>query len=549
MGRMAADAQNSPKPLIYVSYAWGDKTDAGKEREQIVDELCEALEKYDGIKVGRDKSRQRFGDSIEGFAAEIATADIIFAVVSKKYLRSYHCMVEELHQAFRRVDCNRKEFGEKVYLVLLDEAEPDINVSLDLIDHWDRLSQERHSKLRRTDPGKTKSPHGWASLENIVAMKSCIVDMLSALTDPVMPRGYDQITLNDFQELRDLIHRRLKERRQWREDRSGFIPEIDEGSLNEPKPDGSGVNHQFLALVFERGEDLVDDPNWSQRECPWEVRSYKWESRLFTRHQGGYLTVDLQADIGSYLVAKQGLNTSLSTDTRPSTFRDLLQAAVSWMNTQYTPCVLELFVPTELLLFDWSAIRISGRSEYDDDEYLFEQHPYVLRSLERFGDAGLASRLREMPFKYQALAAGNGRWIAGKAAVDLTKLKESETKPELVALKCICPLDANPRNRLLWHRRVVEAMLPLALWWRAPDPMSEDERTTHLDGFYKGLLSGHNDADPVPKDCHHLEKLPRLRREAISQPLTKDLVLLLDHPDRHPWTQSGQPKGSSLHSV
>jgi hypothetical protein len=26
-------------------------------------------------------------------------------------------------------------------------------------------------------------------------------------------------------------------------------------------------------------------------------------------------------------------------------------------------------------------------------------------------------------------------------------------------------------------------------------------------------------------------------------------VLLLDRPDRHPWTQSGQPKGSSLHSV
>ena len=209
MGPMPADARNTQKPLVYVSYAWGDETDAGKEREQIVDELCDALEKYDGIKVGRDKSRQKIGDSIEGFAAEIAKADIMVAVVSKKYLRSYHCMVEELHQTFRRVDCNRKEFGEKVCLVLLEDAEPDINVSLDLIEHWDRLSQERHSKLRRTDPGKTKSPHGWTSLANIEAMKSCIVDMLSALTDPVMPRGYDQMTLNDFQELRGLIRTRL----------------------------------------------------------------------------------------------------------------------------------------------------------------------------------------------------------------------------------------------------------------------------------------------------------------------------------------------------
>ncbi|MFZ0407625.1 MAG: hypothetical protein WAM11_05890, partial [Cyanobium sp.] len=72
--------------MVYVSYAWGDDTDAGKERELIVDELCEALEKYDGIKVGRDKRRQEIGDSIEGFAADIAKAEIVIAVISKKYL-------------------------------------------------------------------------------------------------------------------------------------------------------------------------------------------------------------------------------------------------------------------------------------------------------------------------------------------------------------------------------------------------------------------------------------------------------------------------------
>ena len=72
MGRMPVDAQRALKPLVYVSYAWGDDTEAGKERERIVDELCEALEKYDKIIVRRDKRRQEIGDSIEGFAAEIA---------------------------------------------------------------------------------------------------------------------------------------------------------------------------------------------------------------------------------------------------------------------------------------------------------------------------------------------------------------------------------------------------------------------------------------------------------------------------------------------
>ncbi|MCE2838376.1 MAG: TIR domain-containing protein [Cyanobium sp. 49614_E6] len=545
---MAADAQNSPKPLVYVSYAWGDETNAGREREQIVDELCQALEKYDDIIVGRDKRRQKIGDSIEGFAADIARAEIILAVISKKYLRSYHCMVEELYQAYCRSFSRKEEFNKKVCLLLLDDAIDDINVSQELIDHWLDFEQELNSKLLQIDPDKN-SRDGWESLKHIQAMKSLMIDMLSALTDSVMPRGYKQIKRNDFQELRDLIRRRLNEWYQWRDDRSGFIPEIEEGSANGSQFEGNDLKQQFLALVLERGQKLVDDPKWAEKECPWEVRNYKWESLLFNTQQGRYLTVDLQADIGSYLVAKQTVNTSLSTATECSTFGDLLQAAVSWINKHSSACVLELFVPTELLLFDWSAIKISGRSEYAGDECLYEQHPYVLRSLDRFSDANLSSRLKQMPLKYRALAAGNGRWIAGDSAVSRTMLKESETKPEFVALKCISHLDTDPLNRLRWHRSVVEAMMPLALWWRDQQENCQDDFTSHLDLFYKGLLSGHNDADPVPKDCHHLEKLPCLRREAISQPLTKDLVLLLDRPDRHPWAHSSLPHGSSNRSV
>jgi hypothetical protein len=457
-------------------------------------------------------------------------------------------MVEELYQAYCRSFSRKEEFNKKVCLLLLDDAIDDINVSQELIDHWLDFHQELNFKLLQIDPDKN-SRDGWEKLKHIQAMNSLMIDMLSALTDSVMPRGYKQIKRNDFQELRDLIRRRLNEWRQWRDDRSGFIPEIEEGSANGTQFEGNDLKQQFLALVLERGQKLVDDPKWAEKECPWEVRNYKWESLLFNPQLGRYLTVDLQADIGSYLVAKQTVNNSLSTATECSTFGDLLQAAVSWINKHSSACVLELFVPTELLLFDWSAIKIPGRSEYDDDECLYEQHPYVLRSLDRFSDANLSSRLKQMPLKYRALAAGNGRWIAGDSAVSRKMLKESETKPEFVALKCISHLDTDPLNRLRWHRSVVEAMMPLALWWRDQQENCQADLTSHLDLFYKDLLSGHNDADPVPKDCHHLEKLPCLRREAISQPLTKDLVLLLDRPDRHPWAHSSPPHGSSNRSV
>jgi hypothetical protein len=97
------------QPLVYVSYAWGDDTAAGLEREEIVDSLCGAF-RQDGLEVGRDKRRQKFGDSIERFAADIARADLVLLVVSKKYLRSYHCMVEELLQIYGRCYRSREEF-------------------------------------------------------------------------------------------------------------------------------------------------------------------------------------------------------------------------------------------------------------------------------------------------------------------------------------------------------------------------------------------------------------------------------------------------------
>jgi hypothetical protein len=558
MRRMSADAEKILKPLVYVSYAWGeDDTDAGRELERIVDELCDALEKYDGIIVGRDKRRQEIGDSIEGFAADIARADIVLAVVSRKCLRSYHCMVEELHQAYRRTNYAREEFRKKACLLLMDDGRPDIHVSQDLIDHWLELYEEMNSRLQQSDAGKTKSPHAWAALENIKEMKSRMFDMLSALTDTVMPRGYAEITRNDFEELRDLIRRRLEEWRRWREDRSGLIPGIDEGSLEAAKTDAEKPPQQFLALVLERGVDLVDDPDWAHRECPWEVRSYRWESLLFTPQQGSYQPVDLQADISPYLIADGNVGASTSTGDQRSSFRDLLQAAVKWIDKQQSAAlVLELFVPTELLVFDWSSIKIPGRSEYDDDECLYAWHPYVLRSVDRFREDRLRSGRSQLQLKYEALSAGRGRWIAGLAAANPDVLKESVIKPELVALKCLATLNPEPLMRLRWHRRVVEAMMPLALWWRCRDDGSEDGRQKHeaelrehLDQAYEGLLSGHNDGDQVQRDCHHLEELPRLRRGAISNPLTRDLVLLVDHPDRHPWPQPDQPQGSSVRSA
>lgn len=535
---MPAEVPRPGDPVVYVSYAWGDESD---ERERIVDQLCEALQCHHGIVVRRDKRRQRIGDSIEDFAADVGRADVVLAVVSAKYLRSYHCMVQELLQLFTRCHYRRQEFRKRVCLLLLEDGSEDIDVSQPLIDHWREFCRDEKSRLEQLDPDRSGSRHSWDALDDIKMLQKRMKDMLSALADSVMPRGYEEICRDEFLEVRHLVLRRLQEWHQWRQgDSGGLIPTMEAGVSEGPSAEiqRERANDHFLALVLQWGEVLVDDPAWWRHERPWEFRSYRWESLLFTPQESGYQPVALGADLGSRVVATAGLGAAVSGLEKPSTIQELLQAAVQWMDRQEEPCSLELFVPTELLLLDWSMVLVSGKSEYDEDEHLFERHPYVLRSVDRFRDERLASQRKQLLLKYSQLAAGAGKWIACPVASDFTKLKERGLIPEHVGLKHMAPLHSDPSSRLQWHRRVVEAMVPLAVWWRDREPLAETDRRSHLDAGYGALLAGHQDGDPVPRDCRHLEKLPQRRHTLISQPPTKGLVLLLDHPERHPWSRS-----------
>ncbi len=538
---MPSDIRPNHQALVYVSYAWGDDTPEGMEREKIVDQLCEVLYSHDRINVGRDKRRLEIGDSIEAFAADIARADLVLAVVSSKYLRSYHCMVEEMYKVYLRTGYCWPEFQKKVCLLLLDDGKADIDLSQALIDHWCEFERQYRSKLEQLDPHKKGSPHEWDVVNTIYDMCERLPQMLSALRDIIMPRGCAEISRDGFDALRQLIRKRLQEWWQWRADSRGIAAEIRDVTLDSPAPEPQGLSGSCLALILQRGEELEDDPQWAQREFPWEVRSYTWEAKLHHSASDAYRDQSLQADIGTYLIASTDAAPPAAVGTVRSTFADLVQAAVDWMDGQSvaTPITLELFVPTELLGFDWAGIQLRGRTDYDQSEELFKRHPFILRSADRFHSPDLAAARRSrFPTKFQLLLSGQGRWIADPSAGQVDKLRESEEHDHLVALKRFEPLDASPLARLIWQRRVVEAMVPLAIWWRSPQAKLEKIRQTHLDEAYEGLLSGHNDGDLVPWKGCQLEKLPRLRRGRITDPLTRDLVLLLDRPDRHPWPEA-----------
>ncbi len=190
-------------PDAYVSYAWGDDaSEEGLHREQIVDLLCDTITSS-GRKVGRDKDRMRSGDSIERFALEITRAPCIIAVISEKYLHSEFCMVRELFRAYQRYQYKLDEFQKKVIGLVLDDAKmilQDHDAVLSLAEEW----KERHDRLRRkqekVDPLR-KSRLEWEFLNLMDGMIPRISDMLLAINDILMKRGFDEIVSDGFKEV------------------------------------------------------------------------------------------------------------------------------------------------------------------------------------------------------------------------------------------------------------------------------------------------------------------------------------------------------------
>jgi tetratricopeptide (TPR) repeat protein len=192
---------------VYVSYSWGeDATETGRQREEIVDRLCAAVT-ASGRAIGRDKDRMRGGDSIERFAHEISKAKRIIAVISEKSLQSEFCMAHELFRAFRRCDYQRAEFQEKVIALVMDDAKPYLNDHLAIValaKNWQQRLDKLRTELHSLDPTR-KSPNLWIFVDMMEDMCPRLPDMLGALKDIVMKRGFEEITKDGFNEVIRLL--------------------------------------------------------------------------------------------------------------------------------------------------------------------------------------------------------------------------------------------------------------------------------------------------------------------------------------------------------
>jgi internalin A len=101
----------------FLSYARGDDTPEGRQREAIVNQLCEAAEQR-GLVILRDERVLGLGDSISKFMQRLAGGDRIFVILSDKYLRSPYCMYELL-EIWRKCSGEEQKFLDRIRVYVI----------------------------------------------------------------------------------------------------------------------------------------------------------------------------------------------------------------------------------------------------------------------------------------------------------------------------------------------------------------------------------------------------------------------------------------------
>jgi len=197
-----ADAPRRP-PLVFaqepasreewfVSYAWGDDTPEGREREAIVDRLCTAATER-GIAVIRDKISLGLGDRISKFMRRVGRGHRVFVVLSEKYLKSPYCMFE-LSELWRNCREDDEEFLRHVRIYTL----PDVKI-------WtprDRAKHAVHWKKEYEDLASMVREHGDEILGEEDARQYRLMKKFSRQIGDILATAADILQARDFEQLK-----------------------------------------------------------------------------------------------------------------------------------------------------------------------------------------------------------------------------------------------------------------------------------------------------------------------------------------------------------
>lgn len=136
---------------VFISYAWGDKSEKGESREDIVDYLENMLKtKFVGknISIVRDKNDLQYGKKIKEFMERIGKGKYVIIVLSDKYLKSENCMYEVYQLKQNNL------LYTSAFFIILDDATAIYNSHRrnEYIDYWSERIKVQQKNLHAKAP-------------------------------------------------------------------------------------------------------------------------------------------------------------------------------------------------------------------------------------------------------------------------------------------------------------------------------------------------------------------------------------------------------------
>ncbi|MFM7452749.1 MAG: COR domain-containing protein [Cyanobium sp.] len=201
LGPAPVDTIHKPGREVFISYARGDRTPDGQERQKIVDELVNALREHtQAITVRIDRDELRPGDLISVFMDRLAAADRIIVVISAKYLQSEYCMYE-LFKIYQNCRKSAEAFHRRIFPIILPDSglSGGLGVRLKPAMHWKQQQKELDTLIKEDHEIFGESTFRKHRLIGEFARNTS--DMIEYVMDQLQPRDYDRQIENGFIEL------------------------------------------------------------------------------------------------------------------------------------------------------------------------------------------------------------------------------------------------------------------------------------------------------------------------------------------------------------
>ncbi|MFN9072247.1 MAG: COR domain-containing protein, partial [Cyanobacteriota bacterium] len=195
------EAFDKPGREVFISYAHGDGTPAGRERQRVVDGLVDALRQHrEAITVRIDRDEMRPGDLISDFMDRLAAADRVVVVISAKYLQSEYCMYE-LFKIYQNCRKKAEDFHRRIIPIILDDAcfSGGISARFKHALYWDQQQKELTSLVEGNFQAVGEVMRKKYHLIGEFARNTS--DMIEYLIDQLQPRDYDRQIEEGFAEL------------------------------------------------------------------------------------------------------------------------------------------------------------------------------------------------------------------------------------------------------------------------------------------------------------------------------------------------------------